>query len=313
MILHPGFIENIDQSEFTLYSDTDSSYSKIPLPFSKFSDQHKVIDYVQDMARKFNEEFLNVFNETVVKYGNVDPEYNLMDFKSEVVAYRGFFNSKKYYGLAKMWDEGTYFDNPKIKKTGGQIVKADTTPITVDLLQEIYNLLLLNFEITSEVEMYRYIFIHLRDKYRQRTTTAVEQLNFKEFGIPKKWGLKELKTIPKQVKGAMLYNYLFNDVLRSGESMLQCQILINPSKLLQYTHTHKPNSKYQIKQEMVTNKFNVISFPVDMTESEIKSVEPRFRELDIQFDLRTILDFNVELKIEQFKKLFTEETRRSAI
>lgn len=313
MILQPGFIENIDKSEFALYSDTDSSYSKIPLPFSKFGDEHKVVDYVQNMAKNFNDGYQKIFNDTVVKYGNVNPKFNMMNFKSEVVAYRGFFNSKKYYGLSKMWEEGTFFEPPEIKKTGGQIVKADTTKITTDLLKDIYKILLMDFEVTNEVELYRYIFIRLRNKYIQRVEKAVATLDFKEFGIPKKWGLKQLKTIPKQVQGAMLYNYLFRDSLRSGESMLQCQIKINPSRLLQYIHTHKPTSKYQITPEMVSIKTNVISFPVDLTQDDIDRIGPKFKELDIVFDLRTILDFNVELKIEQFKKLFKEETRRLAL
>jgi len=96
MKLNPGFIENVDLSEFTLYSDTDSSYALVPLPFSKFEDLHQTVDYVQDVAKKINDEYIKTFNETIVKYGNVNPDYNFMDFKSEVIAYRGFFNAKKF-------------------------------------------------------------------------------------------------------------------------------------------------------------------------------------------------------------------------
>lgn len=313
MKLEKGFIEHVDLSEFTLYSDTDSSYAKVPLPFSKFEDAHQTVEYVQDLARTLNDEYLKVFNDTVVKYGNVDPKYNYMDFKSEVVAYRGFFNAKKYYGLAKMWDEGTYFSKPKIKKTGGQIVKADSTKIILDLLTDIYNTLLLDFSVTDEIQLYRKIFVDLKGEYIKRTEKAVADFNLSEFGIPKKWGLRTLKTIPKQVQGAMLYNYLFSDSLRPGESVLQTQIIVNPSKLLQLMDKKSPQGDFMIKPEMVTNKLNVISFPVDLTDDEIKTMQERLQELNIQLDLRTIIDFNVNKKLDQFQKIFSEKTRRMAI
>ena len=313
MKLKKGFIETIDLSEFTLYSDTDSSYAKIPLPFSKFENPYKTVDFVQDIAHTINEEYLKVFNETIVKYGNVNPDYNFMDFKSEVVDYRGFFNAKKYYGLAKMWDEGSFFDPPKIKKTGGQIVKADSTHIIFDLLTDIYKVLLLDFSITNEIQLYQKIFIDLKTKYLERTENAVSNFEISEFGIPKKWGLRQLKTIPKQVEGALFYNYLFKDILRPGESIYQTQIIINPGKLLQYMDKNPSKGEYMIPSERVTQKLNVISFPVDLSEEDINHIKKKFQELDIRFDLGDILEFNVIKKLDQFQKIFSEKTKKLAI
>ncbi len=309
----PGFIENVDKSEFALGADTDSSYSKVPLPFSKFEDQHQVVDYTQNLANQFNEEYLKTFDETVVKHGGVNPDYNFMDFKSEVVAYRGIFVAKKYYGLAKMWDEGSFFDIPEIKKTGGQIAKADSTKVIFDLLTEIYNTLLLDFSITDEVQLYHKIFFDLRAKYTTRIEEAVNSMNYKEFGIPKKWGLGKLKTIPKQIEGAMLYNFLFADSIRPGDGVLQCQIIINSGRLLQYAEQHKAKTKYQLPKDLITKKLNVISFPVDMTKDDFKIVQEKFLELNIRFDLGTITNFNISMKLDQFKKLFSEETQRMAL
>jgi len=315
LIFHPphGFIETVDRSEFSLGADTDSSYSKIPLPFSKFEDSHKVVDYTQNIAKQFNEEYQKTFMDTIVKYGNVDPDFNFMDFKSEVVAYRGAFIAKKYYGLAKMWDEGTFFDKPELKKTGGQIAKADSTKIIFDLLTEIYNTILLDFSVTNEIELYKKIFFDLKKKYTQRTELAVEAMDYKEFGIPKKWGLRDLKTIPKQVEGAMLYNYLFDDNVRPGDGVLLCRIIINPGRLLQHADKHPPSSKYQINKETITSKLNVISFPPDLTESDFKRMKNTFEDLNIRFDLGTIVSFNVDMKLAQFLKLFSEETQRIAM
>ncbi len=309
----PGFIENVDKSKFALGADTDSSYSLIPLPFSKFEDTHKTVDFTQNLAEQFNEEYLRTFNETVIKHGNVNPDYNLMDFKSEVVAYRGVFVAKKYYGLAKLWDEGTFFTEPKLKKTGGQIVKADSTKIIFDLLTEIYEVLLLDFSITSEIELYRKLYIDLKRKYTARVEKAVADMNYRDFGIPKKWGLGSLKTIPKQVQGAQLYNLLFNDVIRPGDGVLQCQLIINTERLQQHYDSHPKKSKYQMPKDLITKKLNVISFPVDMTEEDYKRVQELFSELNIRFDLGTITSFNVDMKLDQFQRIFTDETKRLAL
>ncbi len=309
----PGFIENVDKSPFALGADTDSSYSMIPLPFSKFDDAHQVVDYAQDLAHQFNEEYMRTFNETVVKHGNVDPSFNLMDFKSEVVAYRGIFMAKKYYGLAKMWDEGSFFTKPELKKTGGQIAKADSTKIIFDLLTEVYKVLLLDFSITDEVQLYHKVFFELKEKYTKRVEKAVEVMDYKEFGIPKKWGLGKLKTVPKQVEGSMLFNYLFDDVIRPGDGVLQCQLIINSERLLQYADSHPVESKYQLPKERITKKLNVISFPGDLTEADFKKVQKKFLDLNIRFDLGTITNFNIDMKLDQFKKIFTEETRRLAL
>lgn len=315
MKLEPGFIETVDFSAFTLYSDTDSAYALIPLPFNKFDDQHKTVDYVQDIAKTLNEEYLKIFNETIVKYGNVNPKYNFMDFKSEIVAYRGLFNTKKNYGLTKLWDEGTFYDPPDVKKIGGQIVKADSTSIVLQLLTEVYETILLDFTITDEVELYRKIFIDIKAKYIKMTEDAVANFDVQAFGIPKKWSLKTLKKIPKQVEGAMLYNYLFSDNFRPGESILQTQVIINPSLLLQQMNKRRPNTEYQIQQDTISEKVNNISFPVDFGKfpEDIEEAKKVFKYNNIQFDLRTILDFNVNLKLDAFKKLFSEKTVRMAV
>ncbi len=305
-----GFIEKVDNSEWSLYGDTDSSYSKIKIPFNKFEDEHRTVDFCLKMADHFNEEYDKTFSATVEKFGGVDPEFNMMYFKSEIIAARAFFNTKKNYGMAKMADEGKFFSPPEMKKTGGQILKSDSTKIVLELLTEIYNTVLLDFSLVSENVLYRKIFKEISSKYIKKTEDAVKDNDYKLFGIPKKWSMNQLKTIPKQVQGAMLYNYLFNDVLRPGESIYQCQIRINSSRLLQYMDSNQHTSKFQINKTMVSSKTNVISFPVDLTEDEFELVKLKFKELDMTFDLGAILDFNVLLKLDQFKKLFKEETIR---
>lgn len=309
-VLKVGFIEESDDSEWNLYCDTDSSYNKVPLPFNKFEDTKKTVKFTADISRHFNQEYLKVYDNTVIKHGGGNPKYNLMFFKSEIVAYRGFFNGKKYYGLAKMWDEGTFFDTPKVKKTGGQIIKSDSSKIVLDLLTEVYDVLLLDFEIKDVRILYNKIFKDIHDKYLKRTRLAVKEYNISEFGIPKKWGSSATKTIPSQVKGAMFFNYLINDNIRPGDSLIMCQIKINPAKLrIYYSNDTKEKTKYMINEHELSSKLKYISLPSDITDKEIIELLTIFKALDIEFDMQTIIEFNVLKKLDQFIKLFDEKVQ----
>ena len=179
------WIENIDKNESLLYSDTDSQYVKVKLPFNKFDDVKKLVEFTQERAKNMNEIYLNELNTRLKEYAGLDPDYNPMNFKSEVVAYRGFFRSKKYYALAKIWDEGNFFAKPKLKKTGGQILKADSTKITFDMLTEIYHALVLDFNLKTDKEIAYKIFKKIKYNYVIKIKQAINKFDINEIGIPK--------------------------------------------------------------------------------------------------------------------------------
>ena len=311
--IEKGFIETIDFSKWSLYGDTDSSYSQLKVPFDKLEDMHKTVEFCLAVAEDINKKYREVFRETVEKFGNVNPKYNFMFFKSEIIAARAMYNTKKNYGMAKIYDEGKFFENLALKKAGGQILKSDSTKIVLELLTEIYEKILLDLSIQDEDTLYREIFGKIYKKYLNRINNAVESKAFEDFGIPKKWASTQYKQLPPQVIGAKLYNYLFKDILRPGESIYQVQIVLNPSKLLQYFDANPSKSKYQIQKEDINHKLKTISFPVDMTSHDIERVFDKFKDLDIKFDLKSIIEFNLDKKIDQFQKIFSEETRRNNI
>ena len=317
------WVETVDHDWHTLYSDTDSAYLRYKLPFNKFEDVKRTVDYVQDYALKINENYLELLNTKMRQRVNLDPDYNLMNFKSEVVAYRGFFRSKKYYALAKIWDEGNFFDKPKMKKTGGQIVKSDTTRITYDLLNDVYYQLVLNFDIKEEKILYKSIFFDLKNQYTQKLKDDIHNFNILSFGIPKKWGLGEFKNIPKQVLGGLLYNTIFENILRPGESMYLIQIKIKNLKKLYdlYDQLKSKNeineypNGYQLRKDLINNKLNVISIPTEVAQNKnkLEKLIKTFKEYEIELDLDTIVNFNIDMKLEQFKVLFNEEIRLKSI
>jgi len=303
------FINTIGDDNRLKYADTDSAYISITLPFNKKEDNRKTVDYAQKITRKMNDVYLNALNYYVGNFGNMDTDYNTMDFKSEVVAYRGFFLKKKFYSLGIIWDEGEFFDKLKRKITGGQIAKADITHITENIITEIYDILVMNQDEVELRSMYKKIFVDLKNKSSIRLRNSIKSYNFKDFGIPKKWGLKKGKTITPQVVGAKLYNTIVTDIFRPGDSFLKIQIKVNLGKFKKYIKD-KPNmnsdSNYFLCDKDVTSKMNIISIPTDLTSDEHSELKKIFEESGITLDYDTIMNFNIGLKMAPFELLFPD-------
>ncbi len=301
-----NFIDSIEFKPNLKYADTDSTYNILKLPFSKFDDSKRTVDYSQKVALDANIKYRNIFDTLLQARANINPKFNFMDFKSEVVAYRGFFNTKKFYALAKIWMEGTFYQELEIKKTGGQILKADCSDVTFNLLTEIYKVLTIRTDLKNIPEIKKIIFQDIKNKYINQLGDGINNFRFSEFIIPKKWPLSEKKTIPIHIKGAMLYNYLFSDQLRPGDSISLVQIKMSKDLLIRHTYTNPITSKFQIPIELMDNKLNVIAFPSDSNfdAEEVASIKKLFDELGIKIDYDRIININIDMKIAQFEKLF---------
>ena len=259
LTLLPGFIELTDKDPRLIYADTDSAYILFNVPFNKYDDTRTTVNYIQDLATRLNECYLKALDFYLGKIGNWHKDFNTMDFKSEVVAFRGFFAAKKFYALGKIWDEGEYFDDLKTKITGGQLKKADVTGVTKEMLQDIYHLLTRDTTITDEVVLCRKIFIEIKNKYVFKLRAAIKELNFQYFSIPKKWSYGEKKTIPSSITGAKLYNRLVKDTFNVGDSLLEVPIKfdvrdLKNSRLIDYLKSRK------IDLNSIKNVFNEVYY-----------------------------------------------------
>lgn len=311
--LPEGFIEKTENDDYLLYADTDSAYLLYDLPFDKYQNIHQLVDYIQGIARELGTIYNDALNYYVGNFANMNPEYNTMDFKSEVVAYKGFFNTKKFYSLAKCWDEGTFFEGkPKLKTTGGQIKKSDVTQITKKLLDDIYALIVTDLSQTNLDEMYRIIFIELKNKYKLQIMDDIKQLNFKSFSIPKKWGSTE-KTIPPFVMGAKLFNCIIDDTFRPSDSFIVVKVHLDIERLKEYIKNNKIRKDKYILQlsevESLGDKLKNISLPPDMTSTQKEKLISRMEELNIRLDYDEIISFNIDMKIEPFEKLFSDDVK----
>ena len=311
------FIEKTENDMYLLYADTDSAYLLYDLPFDKYDDIHQLVDYVQGIARELGTIYNDALEYYLGNFANLNPTFNTMDFKSEVIAYKGFFNTKKFYSLAKAWDEGTFFeDKPKLKTTGGQIKKSDVTQITKKLLTEIYSVLVTDINQKDLVEMYRIIFVQLKNKYKLQIQDDIRAMDFTSFSIPKKWGSTE-KSIPPFVTGAKLYNCIMEDTFRPSDSFIVVKVKIDLDKLLIFYDEHDIREDRFILQKsevmILKDKIKVISIPPIMDEEQKQRLLARMEELNIKLDYDEIISFNIDLKIDPFEKLFDDNIRMQVL
>ena len=74
-----------------------------------------------------------------------------------------------------------------------------------------------------------------------------------------------------------------------------------------------PNENMLTNAEM-NSKINVISLPPSskLTDKDKDLIKLRFSELDVHLDYDEIMDFNIDMKLEPFKRLFNLEITRKA-
>lgn len=308
-----GFIENTDKDPYLLYSDTDSAYLLILMPFDKTEDINRTVKYCQELSFRLNTAYMKAMDLYFYKLGNWHPDFNTMDFKSEVIAFRGFFGAKKFYALGKIWEEGTFFKELKTKETGGQIKKADATQVTKELLGEIYYLLTKDMTKTDEVEIYRIIFIDLKNKYKMKLREAIQTLNFEYFTIPKKWSFGEKTNIPSSITGAKLYNRIIKDTFTIGDAVMELPIKFSLRKLQEeFQKINNPNENMMQNNEL-DNSIKKISLPPRMNEQEKEFLLQKFKELEITPNIDEIINFNIDMKLDPYKELFSVDIARKAL
>ena len=314
LYLPRGFIENIEKDPFQLYCDTDSDYLLIKTTFDKKEDVERTVAYCQKLTLRMNEAYMSALDLYFYKLANWHPDFNTMDFKSEVVAFKGFFAAKKFYALGIVWNEGKFLAKVKTKITGGQLKKADATRVTKEMLEDIYYLLTKDSEIKDEAKIYNRIFIEFKNRYLIKLKESINHMDFEYFTIPKKWSFGEKKNIPPAITGAKLYNRIIKDTFSIGDSVLVLPIKFNlPRMIKEFEKTTNPNEN-MLPNNLLNSKVNVISLPplskINDTDKEL--IKQRFQELDIQLDYDTIINFNIDMKLEPFKRLFSVETTRRA-
>lgn len=303
------FIQKTEQDKRLAYSDTDSAYLIFDLPFNKFEDIRKLVDYIQNISKRIDNTYNEALNYYVGVFGGMNPHYNTMKFKSEVVAYQGFFNTKKFYALSKAWDEGTFFtEKPKIKQTGGQIKKADVTKISESLLKAVYEILVIPSETKDLYSLYKKIFIETKNSIKLKLKKDIDELNFSSFGVPKKWGFKATRAT-QWVTGARLYNQICEDLFRPGDSMIMIPIKGQFNQLCDYINNGLIQTNEFALRPEDTKDLKTLSIPPSISEIQMQKLLSAISQYNIQVNFDEVMSFNVDMKLEVFEKLFPPDIK----
>ena len=311
LFVQEGFVNKTDKDAYQVYSDTDSAYVLIKLPFSKTKDIQKTVIYCQAIAERLNKSYQKALELYFYRASNWHPEFNAMNFKSEVIAFKGFFGAKKFYGLGNIWKEGTFYDELDLKTTGGQIKKADITRVTKEMLSEIYVLLCLKLEATDQKLMYNTIFKKIKNKYTLKLREAIAKMDLSYFVIPKKWSFGEKKVVPAQIVGAKFFNRIIKDTISIGDSVSVLPIKFNFKTVIGWLEKNPCSNDNMMTNEEFSTKINYISLPVKISPDEFQFIQNRFKELSIVMNVDDIINFNIDMKLEPYKKLFSIETQRA--
>ena len=311
LFVQEGFVNKTDKDAYQVYSDTDSAYVLIKLPFSKTKDIQQTVIYCQAIAERLNKSYQKALELYFYRASNWHPEFNAMNFKSEVIAFKGFFGAKKFYGLGIIWKEGTFYDELDLKTTGGQIKKADITRVTKEMLSEIYILLCLKLEATDQKLMYNTIFKKIKNKYTLKLREAIAKMDLLYFVIPKKWSFGEKKVVPAQIVGAKFFNRIIKDTISIGDSVSVLPIKFNFKTVIEWLEKNPCSNDNMMTNEEFSTKINYISLPVKISPDEFQFIQNRFKELSIVMNVDDIIDFNIDMKLEPYKKLFSIETQRA--
>ena len=303
-----GFIETIEQCPALLYADTDSLYICAQDDTVDKSDKKQwstIIEKAGKIAGEINDEITFQMTNILGPRAGLDPEYQAIFFKTELVALRMLqFNVKKTYAILYFYDEGKVLDHPSIKKTGGQIKKSSTPRISKKIFEEIYNTILYA-DIKSIEELKNKIFGELYKKYVEMFKNYFESWNFQEIGLPNKYGFG--KNMVKWIWGAQFYNTFFKDELRPGTSMFCLYIKYNQNKLKKLLSQYK-ETPYTLKSNEILPKWDMLSVPVELGTNFFNIYKDQIKILEREIDFQLAWDHNrdniVDRKFLQFKTFF---------
>lgn len=130
------------------------------------------------------------------------------EFKEELIIKKALFrDKKKKYAINIIFHEGKKVD--KIAITGIEVVRSDFPRFSKDILNEVIQKILRENIGVSEI-------INLIYAYKAKYVDLLNQGSI-ETGIPCGWGIRSYTSIPRGIKGMMVYNALYGKKFKPGD------------------------------------------------------------------------------------------------
>jgi DNA polymerase elongation subunit (family B) len=199
-------------NRYIVTGDTDSIFCC----FGSFKGEKSV-----DQIRKWCVQIQDFLNQEkivdIVKKHNVDPEFNRLELKNELVISRGLFLTKKRYAIRVINNEGKDVD--KINYMGVEIKRSDYPSKSKDFMKQLSELILKSEKINMTqimdfVEEQKKEFIH------------TIQDGDKSIARPVSFGkhLEDYKTIPQAVRAMLNWNNIMYEIHQTGSKAYMYRI-----------------------------------------------------------------------------------------
>jgi len=221
--------------DYIIANDTDSCYINFNPLVKKFfndSDPEKIVNMLVKFSNDKVNPFINKSYDEMVKLTGAYE--NKMSMKVENISTAGIWKAKKKYALNVWWDEGVFYEKPKLKIKGLSAIQSSTPQICRDSIKECISIIIEGerTELAKKIGDFEKKFKSSSFEEIARTASA--------NGL-RKWSDSEtiyrIRT-PIHVKGSLIYNKLLFSknvektfqIINAGDKVKYCYLLIpNPT------------------------------------------------------------------------------------
>ena len=207
------FIANdilVHNSVYTTYGDFFRCMT--PEYQEKYKDKRAKVDWIL----KFNKEFVDGQNNQWCR-DIYEPRHgkNVHEFELETVSYAQICLKKKKYLKGYAFVKGKFFDKPKVSGTGIELVKSTTPALCREILTDLMNSLMFEYNEDNKDEYIKMFNNKLRDYHKQFDAAPLEDISqsigvgdYKKYVIDDEEQLILGKQCPVSVQSIARYNYL---------------------------------------------------------------------------------------------------------
>jgi hypothetical protein len=237
------------KTDYIITGDTDSIFCC----FRDFKDHSigAIDEHCKSIQTFLNKDIMT----DLVRRHNVDPEYNALELKNELICSRGLFLAKKHYVTRVIMNEGKKVD--KMSYMGVAVKRSDYPSQTKDFLKELLDIVMKDEKFSMNKVMN---FIKTkRLEFRKNIMNGDKTL-----ARPVSWNkkLEDYKTMPQGVRSMMAWNNIQYSVHQKGSRAYMYWV-----KGLDYTKAPREIiEKYERHVETLNaktkkNPMNVIAIP----------------------------------------------------